>query len=95
LNPWHKKKETYIAIGTVFLFILAITSYDAFIGYPKVEKVLSELESEFHSISAPEDVKEIGFRRSHKTNIATIEAKYTTDMSYDEVIKFYESELLK
>ncbi|MGE5473969.1 MAG: hypothetical protein ACM3UU_07080 [Ignavibacteriales bacterium] len=76
----------------VFLFsvLFIYNKYD-----PKANAVEKELESEFFSIQPMPGAELFKKSHSHKTNQALVSASYITNKSFDEILAFYDDELIR
>jgi len=55
--------------------------------------ILSKLEKEFSYIQALPDAKTINLNKSHKPRQALVGSKYSTNLDYAEIRKYYDKEL--
>jgi hypothetical protein len=78
---------------------IPIAAFVIFLGYqfivqlPKAKQAQAQLENEFNAISPLPNANAVKHDASHKTNLALVETTYLTDVSRDDIFKYYDEQL--
>jgi len=93
-NPFCRKPWVWVKLLPLFV-LLVFMLHQFIVREPKARQAQSNLEIEFDSIAPLPKAKQQGFRSSHRTSSALVNATYIARAHFDEVLTHYNKELGK
>ncbi len=87
------KKIWTVIIFSLFLVFVSISLYERNFYWEDADLIQNSLISEFNVIKPLPNSISSDYHASHKTTNAGVSATYTTNQSYEEIRKYYDSEL--
>jgi hypothetical protein len=90
----YNLKQIYtVIVFSIFLILVSISIYERISYGENADLIQDELINEFNTIKPLPNSISSQYKATHKTTNALVSANYSTNLSYEEIRRYYDSEL--